>query len=618
MKRQLPVAAFAALLSATAPAAAQSTTICTSLLETQCGSFELPVGLCSGTACLAERPARICPGTAMPDGSIPSATQRVLADADDYDAGRAMQKIAAARAVLQPGQSIVRDVLFTCRSTADQPRPASETAPDTSVKLPEPVEQVYKDVQIRAFDPYGLSSLSRKFDIVVRDTSVLSFTAGIPPFQTIVEGEEASGTVGVFGGEGQVVVGMTGAPSWMVLSTDSFRNTSGRNFAEDVVANPPVGSAGSYGGIRIVAQDSTGRRTESPPFSIQVVAQDGLRILSQQGDVAGKVGDSAYGYIEARSAKKWISFDMLGGPSDLKLTDNLRPVNEDGGVYAYPMLNLKTAGTWPNVVYRAVDDQGRKAYSAPFKIVVTGSTSGPSGLPPVVSADAPSPLGFRSPYTWTWTADRPVAVTVDGVLPTGLGLCTNGSLGICGTPTEFGKWSGSITFTGDGGGTKSIPFHFENQPEGWLQPCRGRFSPMNDLAIDEDDDSYTISGATDRTIYFCTSPYDQMDGGRWSIGDANYSSWYKSSSTYDFIYPQSSLPLGYSFYGNALSIPFGDPPPEVWACLNRNPFCTDNVSFEANALLGSVAPGSRAGPVYLTGRDWKGRFWGSKKIYLVR
>lgn len=617
MNRPLP-SAMLVVLALSQPAPAQIATTCTSLPETVCGEFEIPTGTCSGSACFVERAAKVCPGT-TPPGGVASATMRVLADLDDYNAGQAMRKIAAARAALQPGQSIVRDILFTCRSTTDQPKPATDAPPDNPVKLPEPVEQVYRDVQIRAFDPYGLSTLSRKFDIVVRDASVLSFTAGVPPFQTLAEGDEASGTIGVFGGEGRVVIGMTGAPPWMVLAPDSFANPSGRNFSEDVIATPPIGSAGTYGGIRIVAQDATGRRTESPTFSVQVVPQDGLRVPWHQGDVVGKVGDDANGYVEARSAKKWISFDILGGPPDIRLGDGPLPVAEDGGVYAYPTLRLRTAGTWSNVVYRAVDERGRKAYSAPFRIVVAGAASGPSGLPPTVSADPPPPLGFQSTYNWTWTVDGQAAVTVDGALPPGLGLCTNGSSGICGTPTEFGKWSGSITFTGVGGGTKTIPFHFENQPEGWLQPCRGRFSPMNDVQIEEDDDSFTISGAKDRTIYFCTSPYDQMDGGTWSgPNNTSYSTWYKSSSSYDFIYPQSSLPLGYSFYGNALSIPFGDPPAEVLACIGRNPFCTDNVSFEANAVLGATAPGSRSGPVYLTGRDWRGRFWGSKKIYLVR
>lgn len=618
MKRPFATAILASLLFAASPVAAQQqSTICTSVLETTCGEFELPTGQCVGTSCFVERAAKVCAGSTGPNGSVPQATMRVLADVDDYKSGRAWSKIAAARSAMQPNQSIVRDVLFTCMPATDQTVPPVETPPDNSVKLPDAVEQVYKDIQIRAYDPYGLSTLSSKFDIVVRDTSVLSFTAGIPPFTTLVEGEETTGTIGVFGGEGQVTVGMTGAPAWMMLVPESLKNPSGRSFKEDVLANPPAGSAGTYGGIRIVAQDAAGRRTESPPFAIQVVAQDALRILGHQGDISGKVGETANGYVEARTAKKWIAFDVLGGPPGFVVEGGLQQVQGDGGAYGYNMFKLKTAGTWSNVVYRAVDDQGRKAYSAPFKVVIAAKAGGTTGLPPTIVTTAPPALGFRDPYSWTFSTTDPVVMKIDGELPPGLGPCTNGSMGICGSPTEFGKWDGTITFTNDGGGTKSIPFHFENEPSGWLKPCRGRFSPMNSMSIEEDEDSYTISNAKDRTITFCTSPYDQMDGGEWVVeGQYGYSSWYKSSSSYDFIYPSSSLSLGYSFYGNALSFPFGDPPPEAMACLGRNPFCTDNVSFDANALLGSLAPGSRAGPVYLTGRDWKGRFWGSKRIYL--
>lgn len=619
MKRPFLAALLgSALLSGSPSLAQQQTAVCSSILQTKCGEFEVPTGQCVGTSCFAEREAKACPGSPAPAGGVPRATLRILADYDDYKAGRAMTKIAAAKAALQPGQAIVRDVLFTCASSSGQPAPTEEIPPDNTVKLPEPVEQIYKDIQIRAYDPYGLSTLSRKFDIVVRDAAVLSFTVGIPPFVTLVEGEETTGTIGVFGGEGQVTVGMTGAPAWMLLVAESFRNTSGRNFFEDVLANPPPGSAGTYGGIRVVAQDANGRRTESPPFSIQVVAQDALRVVSHQGDLSGKVGDTPDGRVEARTARKWIAFDVLNGPPGFVVENGLTEISGDGGAYIYPRFKLKTAGTWPSVVYRAVDDQGRKAYSTPFKVVVKEASGGTSGLPPTVVSTAPPGLGFRDPYSWTFSTDEPVVVTVQGELPPGLGLCTNGTTGLCGTPTEFGKWEGTLTFTNEGGGSKTIPFHFENEPSGWLKPCRGRFSPMNSMNIEEDEDSYTISNAKDRTITFCTSPYDQMDGGYWSIeGGFSYSSWYKSSSSYDFIYPSSSLSLGYSFYGNALSIPYGNPPPEAMACLGRNPFCTDNVSFDANAVIGSAAPGSRSAPIYLTGRDWKGRFWGSKKIYVV-
>ena len=620
MKRPFLAALVGSALFAGSPAAAQQlTTVCSSLLQTKCGEFEVPIGQCVGTSCFDERDAKACAGSAAPGGGVTRATLRILADADDYRAGRAMTKIAAARAALQPNQAVVRDVLFTCAPTSDQPAPAAEILPDNSVKLPDPVEQVYRDIQIRAYDPYGLSTLSQKFDVVVRDSSVLSFTAGFPPFVTLVEGEETTAAIGVFGGEGAVTIGMTGAPAWMPLVAESFRNTAGRNFLEDVLASPPAGSAGTYPGIRVIAQDATGRRTESPPFSIQVVAQDALRVVSQQGDLSGKVGGTVYGRIEARTARKWIAFDVLGGPPGFVVENGLTPVADDGGTYVFPEFKLKTAGTWTNVVYRAVDDQGRKAYSTPFKVVVAAPTGGIGGLPPTVVGTAPPGLGFQEPYSWTFTTDGPVVVTVQGTLPPGLGLCTNGATGICGTPTGFGKWDGTLTFTNDGGGSKTVPFHFENEPSGWLRPCRGRFSPMNGLNIEEDDDSYTISNAKDRTITFCTSPYDQMEGGRWTLpGGNNFSSWYKSSSTYDFIYPSSPLSLGYSFYGNALSIPYGDPPAEALACLGGRPFCTDNVSFDANAVLGSLAPGSRSAPIYLTGRDWRGRFWGSKKIFLTR
>lgn len=618
MKRPFLAAFFGSALLAGSPSLAQQqTTVCSSILQTKCGEFEVPTGQCVGTSCFAERDAKACAGSSSPDGGLPRATLRILADADDYKAGRAMTKIAAAKAVLQPNQAVVRDVLFTCVSS-DQPAPPAETVPDTSVKLPDPVEQVYRDIQIRAYDPYGQSTLSRKFDVVVRDPSVLSFTVGVPPFVTLVEGEESTGTIGVFGGEGAVTIGMTGAPAWMPLVAESFRNTSGRNFLEDVLANPPAGSAGTYPGIRVVAQDAAGRRTESPPFSIQVVAQDALRVVHHQGDLSGKVGGTVNGGVEARTARKWIAFDVLNGPPGFVVEDGLAQVAGDGGVYVFPTFKLKTAGTWPNVVYRAVDDQGRKAYSTPFKVVVAAASGGTDGLPPTVVGSSPPGLGFLNPYTWTFTTDVPVVVTVQGDLPPGLGLCTNGTTGLCGTPTEFGKWEGTLTFTGEGGGSKTIPFHFENEPSGWLKPCRGRFSPMNRMNIVEDDDSYTIYNAKDRTITFCTSPYDQMEGGSWTVpGGYGYSSWYKSSSTYDFIYPSSSLPVGYSFYGNALSIPYGDPPPAAVACLGGRPFCTDNVSFDANAILGALAPGSRSAPIYLTGRDWRGRFWGSKKIYLA-
>lgn len=615
MMRPILLLVLAPLVVSTVPAVAQHRAICTSLKETPCGEFDLPNGQCGGTSCFVEQPARPCQGS-VGDGSAPLATQRFLADMDDYKAGRAMSKISAARAQLQPNQAIVRDVLFTCRVGGAQQTPVAEAPPEDGFKLPEPVEQVYKDVQIRAFDPYGLSTLSEKFDIVVRDTSVLSFTTGVPPFVRIAENEEATGTIGVFGGQGQVTIGMTGAPSWMLLVEDSLTNTSGRNFMENVLANPPAGSAGSYSGIRIVAQDASGRRTESPPFTVEVVAQDALRVLGHQGDIKGVVGDTTQGFVEAQMAKKWISFDVLGGPPGFVVNGGLQRVY-DGRGYQYSMFPLKVAGTWSNVVYRAVDDSGRTAYSRPFKVVVSPRKDTTSGLPPVIVAGAPPDLGFQDPYEWTWQAGEDVTPTIEGELPPGLGLCTNGALGICGTPTEFGKWDGSVTLTNVGGGTKTIPFHFENQPSGWLQPCVGRFSSNNKFTIVEDDDSYTFYNAKDQEINFCTPPYNQMDGGEWSTDTFNYATWFKSSSSYDFIFPKSNLPLGYSFYGNALSIPFGDPPPEAMACLGARPFCTDNVAFAANAALGSTAPGGRSAPVYLTGRDWRGRFWGSKKIYVA-
>lgn len=601
---------------------------CSTRMSTPCGEYLVPKGICFGDACYRERPATFCPGIVDNRGttsSTPSApaTMRYIANMNDKHSGQAAGKIAAAQASKLPNQHIVGVVMFTCPAPPDPAEPEApvvvppvEEPPKPEVVIPDPVQQVYKDVRIIGRHPGLQPIISEPFDIVVRDASVLSFAAGVPPFSRIGEGVEASGDVSVYGGEGAITIGMTGAPSWMVLVEETLA-VNGRTYTKMAIANPPAGSAGFYRDIRITAQDATGRTLVSPPFTVEVVGAEGLRIVSNGASETTTQGGYYYLFVAAEKAKKWVSFDVIGGPPGANPVEPVAAV-QDGRAFISYRVQATHAGVWKDVVFRATDDQGRVAYSEKFSITVSASKTCAPGVPVSLSAESAPPLSFRSPYQWRWNSAEDLQISVKGDLPPGVGLCTDGTYGLCGTPTANGSWSGEISFANQCGGTKTIGFALENEVSDRLRPCTGRFSPNNGFVITETDDAFVISNTKGKEVSFCTPPYNQWDGGDWSKGDNHYSSMYKSSSSYDFIYPFSSLQIGYNWFGGGpMSFVYGSPPQEVYDCIASRPnFCTDNIVFRAGDALPSATPGARSDAIYLSGRDWRGRFWGAKKIFV--
>lgn len=603
---------------------------CSSRTTTPCGEYVVPKGYCFGESCYQDRPATFCPGVVDSRGTTSStlpvpATMRYLANMDDQRSGLAASKIAAAQASKLPNQHIVGNVMFTCPAPPDPTEPEPpvvepppvEEPPKPEVSVPEPAQQVYKDVRIIGRHPGLPPIISEPFEIVVRDDSVLSFAAAVPPFSRIGEGEEASGPVSVYGGQGAITIGMTGAPSWMVLADETL-TVNGRTYTKTAIANPPPGSAGFYRDIRITAQDAAGRTLVTPPFTVEVVGEDGLRFVGVGGDEATTQGGRYYLYASAKSAKKWISFDVIGGPPGANPVEPVANVQEDGRAHISYEVQATHVGVWKNVMFRATDDEGRVAYSEKFSITVDPSKTCAPGVPVSLYAESAPPLSFRSPYKWRWNSGENLQISVKGDLPPGVGLCTDGTYGLCGTPTANGSWNGEISFANQCGGTKTIGFALENEVSDRLRPCTGRFSPNNGFVITETDDAFVISNTKGKEVSFCTPPYNQWDGGEWFKDDLYYTAMYKSSSSYDFIYPFSSLQIGYNWFGGGpMSFVFGYPPQEVYDCLASRPnFCTDNIVFRASDALPSATPGARSGPIYLSGRDWRGRFWGAKKIFV--
>lgn len=601
---------------------------CSTREMTPCGEYMVPKGNCIGEGCYLERQATFCPGIVDTRGTVDStlsapATMRYLTTLGDQRSGQASGKIKAAHAAKLPNQYIVRNVMFTCPAApgpADpDPKvavPPVEKPPEPEVKLPPPVEQVYKDIQVVARHPVHPPVISQPFDIVVRDASVLSFFGTVPPFGRIPESEETSGSVAVYGGEGAIAIGLTGAPSWMVLADETLK-VDGRTFTKTAIATPPPGSAGFYRDIRLTARDAVGRTLASPPFTVEVVAPDGLRIVGAVGGVTAGQGGQYILFATAKSARKWISFDVVGGPPGANPVEPVVAVDDGGSASLRYEATATQTGVWNDVVIRATDDQGRIAYSDKFKITVEPTSTCTPGVPATVYAEPAPALGFRAPYRWQWYIGQDVKIDVKGDLPPGIGLCTEG-YGLCGTPIANGSWSGEVAISNRCGGTKTIAYALENHVGDQLRPCTGRFSPNNEFAITETDDSYVIGNTKGRPVSFCTAPYNQWDGGQWSDGGLNYSSMYKSSPSYDFIFPTSSLSLDFGWFGSGpMSFVYGSPPQEALDCISRRPgFCTDNVVFRASDALPSQTPGARSGAIYLSGRDWRGRFWGSKKIFV--
>lgn len=602
---------------------------CSSRGTTPCGEYIVPSAWCFGESCYTDRPATYCPGVvdlrgASASGLPSQATMRWITTLADHSNGTAAAKLAAARAAKLPNQHIVRNVLFTCPLPSTTPEneppvvlPPEEKPPEPEVKIPAPREQVYKDVQIVGRHAGVGAIASPKFDIVVRDASVLSFVAAVPPFGRIVEGQEASGPVSIYGGEGTIAIGLTGAPPWMVLTEEPV-SEDGLTYTKTAIARPPAGSVGFYRDIRITAQDAAGRTLVSPPFSVEVIGTDALRIEGISGNLVTKMGGKYYLYASSKGVKEWVSFDVIGGPPGINPVEPVVRSGSDGSAMIVYEAQASQVGVWKDVMFRATDEQGRTALSERFTVAIDPSDSCTHGAPISIYAASAPPLGFRSSYKWQWSTAQDLQVSIQGELPPGIALCTDGSYGLCGMPTANGSWHGEITFANQCGATKKIPFALENEISAQLRPCTGRFSPNKDFVITETEDSFVIGNTKGKEVSFCTPPYDQWDGGSWSEGDLGFNSAYKSSSTYDFIFPSASVTLGYNWYGGGtMSFLYGSPPQEVMECIARQEnFCTDNVVLRTSDALPALTAGSRSAAIYLSGRDWRGRFWGTKKIYV--
>lgn len=602
---------------------------CSTRGTTPCGEYVVPSAWCMGDSCYTDRPATYCPGVVDLRGTSSSglptqATMRYITTLGDHANGTAAGKLAEARATKLPNQHIVRNVMFTCPVSSDPTEntppvviPPVEKPPEPEVKLPEVNEQIYRGIQVVGRHASASPIISNPFDIVVRDASTLSFVGDVPPFSRIVEGAEVRGPVSVYGGEGEITIGMTGAPSWMVLSEGSTP-VVGLTYSKTAIASPPAGTAGFYRDIRLTAQDKAGRTLVSPPFTVEVIDTNGLRIEATNSNLSTRQGMKYHLYASAKGVRNWVSFDVIGGPPGINPVEPVVSVREDGSAMIIYEALASQAGVWKDVVFRVTDDQGRVAHSNRFSVTVGPSQSCVPGAPISLYIGSAPPLGFRKPYRWQWQTGEDLQVTVRGDLPLGIGLCTDGTYGLCGMPIANGTWSGEINLANECGGTLTIPFALENQVSDQLRPCIGRFSPNKDFVITETAESYLIGNTKGKEVSFCTPPYNQWDGGSWTDGDLSFSSTYKSSSSYDFIYPSASVTLGYNWYGSgAMSFVYGKPPQEVVSCIaNSESFCTDNVVFRASDALPNLTAGTRSEAIYLSGRDWRGRFWGSKKIFV--
>ena len=248
------------------------------------------------------------------------------------------------------------------------------------------------------------------------------------PFSiTVAAAVSVSGTPSAFGTIGQtysapfVATGGTAPYAWTLeggpLPAGLALSASG------AVSGTPT-AAGTSAGLRVRATDAAGRAGLSPIFSI-AVAQP-LAVAGSPSDLA-TVGTAYAATFSASGGRAPYVFDPGLGTLPAGLS-----IGAAGVLSGVPT----TVETRTDLQIRAVDADGRVAYSAPFRIAVSDRLA-ISGIPPalVTTGDA---------YAFTFQATggaKPYAFSISaGTLPPGLTLSATGT--ISGTATAAGSFPG--------------------------------------------------------------------------------------------------------------------------------------------------------------------------------
>ncbi|MGU3404523.1 beta strand repeat-containing protein [Methylobacterium brachiatum] len=268
-------------------------------------------------------------------------------------------------------------------------------------------------LQVRATDADGRTGVSDPFSISA--TTVLAI-AGSPA---------SFGDVGAAYSAGFTATGGK-APYDFSLAAGALPAGIALDPATGSIAGVPT-ATGVSAGIQVRVTDGNGTTAVSQTF--QIAISDQLAATAQAGPAT--VSSTYAGSIAAVGGRGPYVFGMGSGslPAGLALDPST------GRISGTP----RAAGTYPDLVGRVVDADGRVATTSPFAIDVTAplSLAGlgvPSGVATVDVAyvSGVSASGGHGPYTFVLTA---------GALPAGLTL--EGTTGqISGTPTRVETASG--------------------------------------------------------------------------------------------------------------------------------------------------------------------------------
>ena len=264
-------------------------------------------------------------------------------------------------------------------------------------------------LQVKVVDMDGRTALSAPFSITVATSVAVSGTPS------------ASGTIGQTYSAPFAASGGTAPYAW-TLESGSLPSGVALSASGTVSGAPTV--AGTSAGLRVRATDAAGRSGLSRTFSI-AVAQP-LAVAGSPADQA-TVGTAYSATFSASGGRAPYVFDAGLGTLPAGLS-----ISSAGVLAGVPT----TVETRTDLQVRAVDADGRVAYSAPFRIAVSDRLA-IAGIPPVS-------VTAGDTYAFTFQAaggTKPYAFSVSaGTLPPGLTLSTAGT--ISGTATAAGLFPG--------------------------------------------------------------------------------------------------------------------------------------------------------------------------------
>lgn len=280
-------------------------------------------------------------------------------------------------------------------------------------------------LQVKVTDADGRTALAAPFTIKVATNVVV---AGDPP---------AFGTVGQSYAATFSAAGGTSPYTW-TLAAGTLPAGLAVTPAGAVSGTPTA--AGSFPGIQVRATDAAGRTGLSQAFSLTVGQP--LQIAGTPAETA-TVGTAYSATFTAAGGRAPYVF----GPGIGTLPSGVA-IGSGGVLSGMPT----TAETRADIQVRAVDAEGRVAYSAPFRIAVSDPLT-ISGLPPTqVTVGDTYAFDFQS-----GGGTRPHAFALAaGTLPAGIALSAAG--GLAGIPTAAGTSGGiQVKATDADGRTATTP-----------------------------------------------------------------------------------------------------------------------------------------------------------------